>query len=71
MSEKRLTAKATMQIMVEVFPSDTWGEDCKMDQVYQQGQDSAMGELREMMSKFPRIKIVGQPTMKAIVFESK
>lgn len=67
---------ATVQLTLEINVGDSWGGDCAMDQVYKQARDSAVGMINEALGASKerlqnRIKIVGTPSISAVVVERK
>jgi hypothetical protein len=67
---------ATVQLTLEIKVGDSWGGDCAMDQVYKQARDSAVGMINEALragkpALQTRIKIVGTPSISAVVVERK
>lgn len=70
------SVSATVQLTLEIKVGDGWGGDCAMDQVYKQARDSAVGMIKEALrsgkeSLQTRIKIVGTPSVSAVVVERK
>lgn len=68
MSEK-LQARTRVRVVLDIWPTDVWGQDCPMAQVYKQGQESALQVLQNMIEKCPsgRFRIVGKPEVEAVI----
>lgn len=47
----RVTARARVQITVEILVDDSWGEDCPVSQIHRQAKESALGVLARMRHK--------------------
>jgi len=41
------TARARVQVTLEIDVPDSWGHDCKVEQIYDQAAESALGMLRQ------------------------
>lgn len=59
------TAKATVTLTVEVQIGSTWGDDCKLSQVYDQAKTEAINAVRNTFQSY--VTIIGVPEVKAIV----
>ncbi|WP_409460968.1 hypothetical protein ACK1O1_04190 [Stenotrophomonas maltophilia] len=64
----RTTTSALVRVTVEVR-TGTWGEGCKLDQVYQQATEDALGQLHRVLSKHG-IRIVGPTSIKAVTTDT-
>ncbi|WP_454863338.1 hypothetical protein [Pseudomonas hormoni] len=63
----RTTTNAVVTLTVELSNIGSWGPDCKIDQVYKQAVEEAMGRIRRAFEKDARgVKVVGVPVVKAI-----
>lgn len=62
------STSALVQVTVEVR-TGSWGEGCKLDQVYQQASEEALGMLRGALGKHG-IRIVGVASIKAITTDT-
>lgn len=74
MSEKRVHAHARVTLTVEIAVTDTWGEDCKLDQVYRQAAQSAVGEVRNGLARAldcGRARIIGEVKAVAILADKE
>lgn len=70
------SVSATVQLTLEIKVGDGWGGDCALDQVYKQARESAVGMINEALragkpTLQDRIKIVGTPSIAAVVVERK
>lgn len=61
----RITAKAKVQITVEVEAS-AWGGDCPISQLYKQAGDSGIEQLRSLL-RGSSVKIIGEPKIIGIL----
>jgi hypothetical protein len=69
---KQLIANARVTVTLELDGGGPWGSDCKMDQVYKQAADHAVGTLRRMMQETKvRALIIGEPVVVAVLTEEK
>lgn len=77
-----MTVHARVQITIEVDVPDSWGEECKLDQVKKQATEKVEQLLRQgfivhqlTMHPGPRsnveARIIGEPKVTAIMVESK
>ena len=68
----KITAKAKVQLTVEVPTGDLWGGECAVDQVYTQAAASAKAKLRAVLSRpgSGDIEIVGEPKIIGIITEA-
>lgn len=64
----RTTTTAVVHVTVAV-PAGSWGEGCKLDQVYQQAVEEALGKLRGALTKHG-IGIVGATSVKAVTTDT-
>ena len=64
-----MPATARVTLTVEVDIKSTWGDDCKLDQIYKQAAEEAVNNLQRHIyrSKAPDIVIVGQPKVTTIL----
>ncbi len=60
----RTGAKVTLTL--ELTNLGSWGPDCKIDQVYKQALDQAVGRLGRLFQGQSDIRIVGRPVVQAI-----
>ncbi len=63
----RTGAKVTLTL--ELTNLGSWGPDCKIDQVYKQALDQAVGRLGRLFQGQSDIRIVGRPVVQAITTE--
>jgi hypothetical protein len=68
MSDK-LQARTRVRVVLDIYPTDTWGQECELTQVYKQGKESAVNELRRVLKEWPgnRVRIVGEPEVEAVI----
>ncbi len=64
----RTSTYALVQVTVEIN-AGSWGEGCKLDQVYRQAAASALGELHCALDK-RGIRVVGVASIKAITTDT-
>ena len=62
-------AHARVTLTIEVSVSDTWGDDCKLDQVYRQASASAIGMLQRELPT-ARFRIIGEPKVDTVITEA-
>lgn len=58
-----MITKATVQVTVEVEASGCWGPECSMEQVIRQASESAVGQIRNALTRY---RIVGDPAVTTI-----
>lgn len=70
--EKRIQAKARVQITVEVDAGAPWGADCTIDQMYKQAAESARTNLINAIKPGERsiLTILGEPKIIGIITET-
>lgn len=70
MSDERAGAYAKVTLTLEIHTGDSWGEDCSLKQVYDQGRSSALGMIENWRNKDPsvaqRVRVIGTPTVEAV-----
>jgi hypothetical protein len=59
------TATARVTLTVEIDIGSTWGDDCKLSQVYDQAKEQAVTAVKNVFQS--RVTIIGVPTVNAIV----
>lgn len=64
----RLVAKARVQVTLDVELPDTWGPDCRVDQIQKQAAESARQRLSNEL-KHTKCAVVGDPKVTAILVE--
>jgi hypothetical protein len=63
----RTTTGARVTVTLELTNLGSWGPDCKIDQVYHQAREAAIGRIRNAFAKDARgVKVVGTPQVQAI-----
>jgi hypothetical protein len=79
MSEPRYSANARVQLTIEVDVGSSWGSDCTVAQVHKQGEEEAIGCVRQLLQeaitgddrilkdRASRIRIVGHPKVTAVL----
>lgn len=70
--EKRIQAKARVQMTVEVDAGAPWGADCSIEQMYKQAAESARTNLINALKpgEHGRVVIVGEPKIIGIITEA-
>lgn len=70
--EKRIQAKARVQMTVEVDAGAPWGAECTIEQMYKQAADSARTNLINALKpgEHGRVSIVGEPKIIGILTEA-
>lgn len=64
-----MSATARVKVVLEVSVSDSWGEDCKVDQIRRQATESAMRIIGNLQTQL--VKIVGTPEVTAVLIPLK
>ncbi len=79
MSQIKHSASARVQLTIEVDVGSSWGGDCTVAQVHKQGEEEAIGCVRQLLDEARRsdvhalkdwanrIKIIGQPKITAVL----
>jgi hypothetical protein len=71
----KVTVKATVQLLVQIDVTDSWGGDCPMSQVYDQARRAAFNKLNSAMSgcqvAWQRVAVVGTPVVTAVAVEDR
>lgn len=62
----RTTTGAKVTLTLELTNLGSWGPECKIDQVYKQALDQAVGRLGKLFQGQSNIRIVGRPIVQAI-----
>lgn len=62
----RTKTGAKVTLTLELTNLGSWGPDCKIDQVYKQALDQAVGRLGRLFQGQSDIRIVGRPVVQAI-----
>ncbi|VVN80648.1 hypothetical protein PS720_01071 [Pseudomonas fluorescens] len=63
----RTTTGATVTLTIELSGLGSWGPDCKIDQVYRQAREEAVGRINRAFKDDRRgIRILGPVVVKAI-----
>lgn len=65
--------RATVEVTLEIDVQSTWGNDCKLDQVYDQAAREAIGFLNSFNkdNQHQRWRIIGKPLVTAITSREK
>jgi len=69
--EKRIQAKARVQLTVEVEES-MWGLDCSIGQLYKQAAEGGVAKVRKIISDanaHSKATIIGEPKVVGIITE--
>lgn len=64
--KKQVEAHARVSLTVEVI-AGTWGEDCKLDQLYAQAAREAAQKVQNLLKGEARV--IGEPKVVAIIAE--
>lgn len=62
----RTKTGAKVTLTLELTNLGSWGPDCKIDQVYRQALQQAIGRLGKLFEGQRDLKIVGRPVVQAI-----
>ena len=66
MSDK-ITCGASVKLTLEILLDDTWGHDCKIEQVVKQANDGAQGAIRRLCEESRgRIRLLEITEVRAI-----
>lgn len=49
MAERKVMAKARVQVVLEIELTDSWGADCTVSQVHDQATEAARGEVQKLL----------------------
>ena len=70
-----MPATARVTLTVEVDIKSTWGDDCKLDQIYKQAAEEAVNSLTQHIYRSGgfggRIKVVGEPNVMCVLTTQK
>jgi hypothetical protein len=70
-----MPATARVTLTVEVDIKSTWGDDCKLDQIYKQAAEEAVSSLTQHIYRAGgfggRIKVVGEPNVMCVITTQK
>lgn len=64
-----MSATARVKVVLEISVSDSWGEDCKVDQIRKQATESALRVLGNLQTSI--VRIVGTPEVTAVLIPLK
>lgn len=64
-----VTASARVQLTVE-FDANSWSEDCKLDQVFDQASAGVKMKVQRLIAEEGG-RIIGEPTVVAVLVERK
>ncbi len=70
-SERKSAAVARVTLTIEVDCDSRWGGDCSLGQLLKQGKDEAIGKLRKAFETTRGVRIVGEPSVRAIITEEQ
>ncbi len=70
-SEGKSSAVARVTLTIEVDCSSRWGGDCSLGQLSKQGKEEAIGKLRTLLETTRGVRIVGEPSVRAIITEEQ
>ena len=64
----KIKTMARVRVLLEVSLSDTWGGDCRLDQVYKQAGNTARNIVSQAITNSMKdIRIIGEPEATAII----
>ena len=66
----KVMATSRVRITLDILPGDSWGEECKMDQVFKQASDEAVAHVRRILRDeilAGRIAIHGDPEVLCVM----
>ena len=69
----RVSDHAIVTVTLEIDASSTWGTGCAVDQIHRQAGQETLAALCNLLraNKFNRFRVVGQPSVSAIVTKQK
>jgi len=62
-----MNTKAIVKMQVEVSLYDTWGKDCKIEQVFKQASNAVISRVNKLLSKDANIRIIGDARVDTII----
>ncbi len=65
-----MKTRAVVKVQIAVSLNDTWGEDCKIEQVFKQARISAINRVSKVLSTDTNIKIIVDPQVDTIISSS-
>lgn len=64
----KVWASAVIEVTLEVPANSSWGGDCELKQIHSQAREETLnGLLTTLRVKYPGVKVVGRPVVKAIL----
>jgi hypothetical protein len=67
----RTITTAEVRLTVIVHISDSWGGECRMDQVHQQAAEAAVHAVRRSFRSQSELEVLGEPEVVATTIEQK
>ena len=68
----RNSATTVVRLIVEVTPSDRWGEDATIAQIKKQGTESALAHIQRVVEKADgRVRVVEVHSVRTFINEEK
>lgn len=69
--DKRTTASARLEVVIDIPASGSWGSDCSLDQIYRQASEETRIHLSNILYKEfgSTAKIIGEPKIRAVITE--
>ena len=65
-----MKTRAVVKIQIEVSLHDTWGEDCKIEQDFNQANNAAISRVSKLLLQDTNIRIVGDARVDTIIVSS-
>jgi len=69
--EKKTKATAQVRITIEMDADGNWGADCTIKQIHDQARRECLQRLRNIINTNRHMKIIGEPTVLAVLVESE
>ena len=66
----KVKSTSIVEVTLRIHPSDTWGENCQVDQIRKQAAESAINTLRQSLSgdiQRNKIQIMADPKVTAVL----
>lgn len=65
-----MSTKARVTLTIEMDVRTLWGDACRLDQVYRQAAEEALGTL-DTITKGISLRVIGAPKIEAIIVQEK
>lgn len=66
----KVKSTSIVEVTLRIHPSDTWDENCKIDQIRKQAAESAINTLRQSLAgdlQRNKIQIIAEPKVTAVL----